>query len=137
MPNKQTLYIRGLQWASDRGSVGFTLNELRAAVTTDEGEWTWVKRMLLGEINGDPPLIFHLGSGNNSIYCLTGSGAAALLDYLELQEARQSSRRATYWAIAALGISIFTGIGQIVGTLYPEGFRKVLEDIIGFIRCWL
>jgi hypothetical protein len=117
MNTEKSLYIRALLWASDRGSVGFTMDELRATVTEDEGEWLWVQRMLLGEINGDPPLIFHLGTHNNSTewrYYLTGSGAARVLDYLELKEARGSSKKATYIAIGSLSIAILVGIAQIV-----------------------
>jgi len=113
-----TLFIRTLQWASDRGSAGFTLSELKAAVTTDEGEWIWVQRMMLGEINGDPPLIFHLGAHHKGegeyTYFLTGSGASALMDYLELKEARKNAFSAMKWAIASFTLATIVGIAQIV-----------------------
>lgn len=114
---KDPLYIRALQWASDRGSVGFKMGELKAAVAEDEGEWVWVVRMMTGEINGDPPLIFHLGprhQGGEYTYFLTGSGASALLDYLELKEARESSRQAMYIAIGSLMVATIVGIVQII-----------------------
>ena len=111
------LFIRTLQWASDRGSVGFKLSELREAVTKDEGEWKWVQRMMLGEIQGDPPLIFHLGAhhqGGDYIYFLTGSGASALMDYVELKEARENARSAMKWAIASFALAIVIGLAQII-----------------------
>lgn len=115
--NKDPLYIRALQWASDRGSSGFKMNELKEAVAEDEEEWAWVQRMMIGEINGEPTLIFHLGphhTGGEYTYSLTSSGASALLDYLELREARKSSKQAMYVAIASLGIATLVGIAQIV-----------------------
>ena len=115
--NKEPLIIRALQWASDRGSVGFELTELKTAIAEDEGEWEWIRRMMLGEINGNTPFIYHLGRMNQEgkwIYFLTNSGAIALMDYFELKEARDSSRRATYIAIGSLIIATLVGIAQIV-----------------------
>jgi hypothetical protein len=112
MNKKDPLFIRTLQWASDRGSVGFKMHELRAAVTKDEEEWKWVQRMMLGEINGDPPLISHLGShhteGGEYRYFMTGSGASALIDYMGLEQAREGGRQAMRVAIASILISILT-----------------------------
>lgn len=46
-PKKEDqLFIRVLQWASDRGSHGFKMEELREATVKDEAEWVWVQRML-------------------------------------------------------------------------------------------
>ncbi len=113
---KDPLFIRTLQWASDRGSTGFKMDELRTAVADDE-EFVWVKRMMLGEINGEPPLIAHLGSHHTDgeyQYFITGSGSFALIDYLELKEARESSRQAMRTAIGSLIIATIVGIAQIV-----------------------
>ncbi len=114
---RDPLFIRVLKWASDRGSAGFRLEELKSAVTSDDEEWIWVKRMMLGEIQGDPPLIFHLGNhhtgGGEYKYFLTGSGASALMDYLELNEARNSSRSAMRWAIASFSLAAVVGLVQI------------------------
>ena len=114
---KDSLFIRTLQWASDRGSVGFKMDELEAAVAVDDGGFVWVKRMMLGEINGEAPLITHLGSrhtGGEYQYFITGSGASALMDYLELKEARESSTQAKYIAISSLVIATMVGIAQII-----------------------
>jgi hypothetical protein len=115
---KEPLFIRALQWASDRGSVGFKIDDLEKAVTDDEGEWVWVQRMMLGEIHGEPPLIAHLGShhtgGGEYAYFITSSGASALVDYLELKEARESSKQAMYIAIGSLIIATLVGIAQII-----------------------
>jgi hypothetical protein len=115
---KQPLFIRTLQWAYDKESVGFKLDELKKAVTSNEEEWMWVKRMMLGEINGDPPLIAHLGSYHTSdgeySYFITSSGAFALMDYLELKEARESSALAMFVAVGSLIIATIVGIAQIV-----------------------
>jgi hypothetical protein len=111
------LFIRVLQWASDRGSVGFKMEELKQAVVKDDDEWVWIQRMMLGEINGDPPLLCHLGShhkGGEYTYFITGSGASVLLDYLELKEARESSKEAKYIAIGSLILATIVGIAQIV-----------------------
>jgi hypothetical protein len=118
---KDPLFIRTLQWASDRGSVGFKMDELKAAVAYDDGEIVWVKRMMLGEINGEPPLIANLGSyhtGGEYLYFITGSGASALMDYLELKEARESSKHAMFIAMGSLFIATLVGIAQIVVQIY-------------------
>lgn len=114
---KEALFIRVLQWASDRGSAGFKMNELKEAVTENDGEWAWVQRMMLGEINGEPPLVAHLGSHHKGDgeydYFITSSGASALMDYLELKEARESSRQAMYIAIGSLVVATLVGGAQI------------------------
>ncbi len=128
---KESLFIRTLQWASDRGSVGFKMNELKEAVTDDEGEWIWVQRMMFGEINGDAPLICHLGAHHKEDgeydYFLTGSGASALMDYLELKEARQNARSAMKWAIASFTLAVIVGLAQIY--YQTNGTFKTSSDI--------
>ena len=88
------------------------------AVTNDEDERVWFKRMMLGEIQGDLPLIYHSGShhqgGGEYKYFLTGSGASALMDYIELKEARESSRKAMYIAIGSLVITALLSVASIV-----------------------
>jgi len=114
---KESLFIRTLQWASDRGSAGFQIEELKKAVVNNEEEWIWIQRMMLGEIQGDPPLIFHLGphqkSNEGYKYFLTGSGASALMDYLELKEARKNAKSAMRWAIASFTLAVLVGLVQI------------------------
>ncbi|OGG54853.1 hypothetical protein A3C20_00345 [Candidatus Kaiserbacteria bacterium RIFCSPHIGHO2_02_FULL_55_25] len=117
---KEKLFIRVLQWASDRGSAGFKLNELKKAIADDEEEWTWIQRMVLGEIHGNPILIAHLGSHHKKEgeynYFITGAGASALVDYVALREARKSSHSATIWAAVSFGVAIVSLlIAAIVG----------------------
>ncbi len=111
------LFTRVLKWASDRGSVGFTMSELQAACANDDEEWTWIQRFMMGEIQGDPPLIAHLGSHHKGDgehrYFLSGSGASTYIDYLELQEARENSRNAMRWAIASFLLAALVGGAQI------------------------
>jgi hypothetical protein len=121
----QKIFIRTLQWASDRGPTGFSISELKAATTTSEEEWTWVKRMFLGEINGEPALIYHDGVARDGgyRYFLTGSGATVLMDYLELKQARESAKSAMRWATASLLLAAFVGFIQIaigLAQLYME-----------------
>jgi hypothetical protein len=119
---KESLFIRTLQWASNRGSVGFKMQELRDAVIENEEEWIWVKRMMFGEINGDAPLICHLGGHHKGdgeySYFLTGSGASALMDYIELKEARQNAKSAMRWAVASFTLAVIVGLAQILVSLY-------------------
>lgn len=111
------LFTRVLKWASDRGSVGFTMNELKTACAKDEEEWIWIQRFMMGEIQGDPPLIAHLGSHHKGDgeykYFLSGSGASTYIDYLELQEARANSRNAMRWAVASFLLATLVGGAQI------------------------
>lgn len=116
------LFIRTLQWASNKGSDGFKMSELREAIAKNDDEWVWIQRMMLGEINGDTPLIFHLGQHRREDgeykYFLTGSGNSVLMDYLELKEARESSTQAKYIAIGSLIIATLVGIAQIAIQIY-------------------
>lgn len=112
------LFQRTLKWASDRGSVGFKMSELKSACAKDEEEWTWIQRFMMGEINGDPPLIFHLGGRHKGdgeyTYFLTGSGASAYMDYVELKDSRESAQSAMRWAIASFVLAAGVGILQII-----------------------
>lgn len=126
------LFIRTLQWAYDRGSVGFKLNELKEAVTSNEGEWVWVQRMMLGEIHGDPPLISHLGAHHikegEYDYFLTGSGASALVDYLELKESRKNANTAMGWAIASFMLAAVVGGFQIWSTYLTRDSLELTRE---------
>ncbi|MFA6158343.1 MAG: hypothetical protein WC763_01830 [Candidatus Paceibacterota bacterium] len=116
--SKEPLHVRALQWAFDRGSLGFKINELKEAITSNEDEWIWIKRMMLGEIQGEPPLIAHLGThhtGNGEyLYFVTSSGASTLVSYIELREAKKSSDRAKYIAISSLVIAILGSVAEIL-----------------------
>ncbi len=140
-----SIYVRTLKWASDRGTFGFTLDELKAAVAKDEEEWRYVQRMFMGQINGDAPLIFHdAGASGNYRYFLTGSGAGVAVDYLELEEARRASQQAErnasqaiksnrttlIIAIVTLGVSVVVGCYQIWSTYLTQRGLEMSSDPI-------
>lgn len=123
MPSEDSIYIRTLKWASARGTAGFLLDELKIAVAHNEEEWIWIRRMFLGEINGEPVLIAHNGTSSNGghyRYFLSASGAAAAIDYTELKEARASGKLATKLSIAAILIGVVVGIAQIYFQVVPS-----------------
>lgn len=66
-------------------------------------------------------------------FVLTRDAYFQLLEHQELQEARQSSKRAHYTAIAAILISISVGLWQIVKTptveLDKSQFSQLIEAI--------
>ncbi len=89
--------------------------------------------MMMGQINGDPPLIYYLVNEINSTgrqrYYITASGAAVLMDYLELNEARESAKEARCYAIIAIIISVVVGAIQIYKIQDVEIVRPVeLKD---------
>lgn len=138
---KKTVYIRALLWALDKGSDGFTIDELKAAITNDEREQLWIQRMLLGEINGEP-LIFHMGTNNRNrngeyVYYLTGSGTAKIIDYLKLEDAKNASKKAEQHALWAFCLTVFTllvsiviGVYQIWSTFMTQESLKITKQIL-------
>lgn len=116
-PAEKYLFIRVLKWASDRGSAGFKIDQLKDACANDEEEWLWIKRFMMGEISGESPIIAHLGGHHKGdgeyLYFLTASGASAYIDYLELSDARKNASEAMKWAIASLLLAAIVGAVQI------------------------
>lgn len=117
--SEDLLLIKVLRWAYDRGSRGFLMSELYDAVAATQKDKMWIGRMMMGEINGEPHLIMHMGSrhtGGEYLYFITSTGATTLIDYLELKEARESSKEAKKIATWSIGIAIVVGIFQILAS---------------------
>jgi len=119
----ESLYIKVLLWIYEKGSSGFTKDELREAFEVSDQEWSWVRWTFLNGLSGDSPLAWHIGAEftggdqtNHEKFYITPAGSSTVLDYLELSEARKSSKEARWWAIIAVFISILVGLVQIYGT---------------------
>src|SRR3989344_7100985 len=108
---REKLFIQILMWAHDRQN-GFTRPELEAKFNFSTEEYNWVTTNFF---NGGNPL-FQVVSTRDAVdyYALTRYGNITAIDYIELKEAREGSKKDTYWAITSLIIAIITGIGQIV-----------------------
>ncbi len=116
MPRKMSkhLYTEILLWAYKKQTQGFTQPELSKAFNIQGELGQWVTRTFY---TGNPPLIGHLMSKDGKdFYALTSSGLSTAIDYIELREARRSSKIATWTAIAAILISIAVGAWQIITT---------------------
>lgn len=113
------LYIKVLKYAKNNPN-GITLNDIREKFDLNGKETEVVKKQLCTSHGGSPPPLItettqpnQRGEGREKLYILSFNGTMRLLEYEELEQARKSSRRALYVAIAALLTSILVGIFQI------------------------
>lgn len=111
MSPEDSIYVKTLKWASDRGTYGFTMEELKSAVSKDESEWRYINQMFMGRVPGDTPLIFHDDGGTGDYrYFLTASGAGAAVNYFELKEAQKGGKWAMRFAILSIVVSTVIGL---------------------------
>jgi hypothetical protein len=119
---ENTLYVKTLLWAYDKGSNGFSKDEWRKELDISGKDWKWIDWMFTNGLNGAPPLIWSVSNTEEygKVFYLSADGVAAAVDYLELQEARKSSQEAkkssesaTWYATVAIWISIVLGLIQI------------------------
>ncbi len=114
-----TLYTDILVWAFEKQQSGFIKSELDAKFNPKNESWKalYITQIFFNGTNDSPPLIssiYYNDVLNQHYYALTKSGMAAAVDYIELHDARQSSKSAKWYAIIAIGISIIVGIAQIL-----------------------
>ena len=108
MRTEESLYIKILEWAYNKGEDGFKWDDLKSEFTLTQPQEHWVietfrnKKEIIG-------LLPYKIIGNNYVYGLTAEGISEAINYLALQEARKSSRNAMYFAGASLLIA-FLGI---------------------------
>jgi hypothetical protein len=111
-------------WAYDRtadGS-GFTENELLKEFDLHDGpgeKYRLYRKLFLEGTNDDRPVIVHLynkqlATGEVGYWCLSDKGMASAIDYLDLKEARESSKSAKEIAFWSIGIAVVVGILQII-----------------------
>jgi len=115
---KEDIYIKILKWA--QSNPGFTWEELKNNFPKQE-------KFLHREITQRNNPLFEINKSGDidrsKEYILSFEGRFKLLEYEELQEARQSSRRAMYIAIISIIMTLITLGSQIWYT------RNFSEDV--------
>jgi len=117
MNNQRNLYIEILKWSFDKGVDGFMWEELVSNFNLDPIKSAWVNKIFLTTNDGDRKFFEHYKyneQDNKHIYALNEKGISAYIDYQKLEEARDSSKQAQWYAIIAIIISVAVGVYQIV-----------------------
>ena len=138
MNTERTIYIEALKYASERDS--FTIQELFERLQLSEDQ----KHRLAVQIS-NKEIFFHTHvnylksyrEGKNISLSMSVEDEFRLLEYTELIETRASSKQATYFATAALAISIVATISSVVFSYssskseinYPVDLKAEIKNI--------
>lgn len=133
---KEKLYIKTLIWAFDKHQNGFTLDELRMSIGLGDDDWVWWREMFITTNGNDRKLIDLYRrdvDGSFDRYTLNDKGMAIVIDYIALQEARLSGRRALWFA----GVSIFFGVVTLLiagwtGWVENQNLQIAVEPQVSF-----
>lgn len=120
--SEDRLFVRVLEYAYNRKE--FTRAEIEKDLDiTDSDEQALFRHLFESGTNDSPQLL--IGTPRNGInkFVLSRSGEELALEYIELKEARASSRNAIYIAVISMGIAVVTGLFQVLSQLYPEEIR--------------
>ncbi len=99
MNNEGNLYIDILLWAYDKKHDGFTETELIERFSLNDGKRrSWYLAVFRRGTNDNPSII----EPNGDLWYLTEKGLSMAVDYIELSEARKSSRTALVFATWSL-----------------------------------
>jgi hypothetical protein len=78
-----------------------------------------VEYIFFSGTHSDRPMISRLKEiGGITLFSLTDKGISAAVDFMELHEARESSKQAKKVATWSLWIAIGVGLGQIITSLF-------------------
>jgi hypothetical protein len=119
MKTEESLYIKILLWAYDNSVQGFSEQELfeKFEITPGSVDYKLYLKFFRdgNSSSGNPAIIDHFDTRNNiSFWCLTEKGMSAAIDYLDLKEARESSKEAKRLAMWSIWIAVIVGIFQIL-----------------------
>jgi hypothetical protein len=117
------LYTRVLLWAYGKVETGFTWSELIAQFHLSTLQEAWVRKVFLTTSDADRKFFEILRNDETTTpnvyyYSLNEKGMSAVVDYLELKEARKSGKNAMYIAVGSLVIATIVGIAQIVVQIF-------------------
>lgn len=125
----EKLYARILVWTYNKHEVGFTFDEvINEFELTSPHLKRWVREIFFRGSDGDRPMTYRWsveGIAATDFFSLSDKGIAAAIDYIELKEARESSREAKVYAITAIIISILVSLYQI---FIPQEVRVLSEE---------
>jgi len=121
MKTEESFYIKILIWAFSK-TKGFTEGELFQEFKILPGSTEYYLYLKLfkdgNSSSGNPSTIDQFEVRNNIAYCcLTDKGMASAIDYLDLKEARESSKEAKRLAMWSIWIAVIVGIFQIITSL--------------------
>lgn len=127
MKTEESFYVQILLWAYDKTAtgVGFTDNELltRFDLKNSNGEkYRLYLKLFRDGTNDNHPIIDHFcnketEAGEVSYWCLSDKGMTSAIDYIDLKEARESSKEAKRLAMWSIWIAVIVGIFQILTSL--------------------
>lgn len=131
MKTEESFYVQILLWAYDKtaAGVGFTENELLTHFDLKNGsgeKYRLYLKLFRDGTNDNHPVIDHFynkqtETGEVGYWCLSDKGMASAIDYIDLKEARESSKSAKAIAVWSIGIAIVVGILQILVALLQLG----------------
>lgn len=117
MKTSEGLYIKILIWVYERQESGFTWGDLKKQFELSDDQEQWVQKIFRSNMPASENLIDHLSYNQEKDahrFVITAKGISVAVDYLSLQEARISSRRAEKIALVSILIGIIVGITQII-----------------------
>lgn len=136
---EEKLYIKILLWLYERQEEAFTLQEVTDKFGLSKEKVTWFTKVFQTIHDSDRKLIEHINSDYDSVkkFILNEKGFANAIDYIELQEARASSRKALWFAGTSMVIAIVVGLVQIgvqikyaqYTSLAESGYTDYTENI--------
>ena len=116
--NKEDLYIRVLEYGKENIGNPIKYKQIKQQLDDESYEYDeFALKQFFGEVfvDGNFPSGNEPGRINeNGEYYLEAKGYFNLLEYIELKEARASSKNATYFAGAALTISALSFLASII-----------------------
>ena len=126
MNNKDRLFVRALDYCHKHGE--FT----RIQLENDLGIKTPGDRALFSHLfqsgtNDTPPLLTTIPRDGVDYLVLSRTGEELALEYVELKEARESSKNAILIASISMAIATITGILQVISQLYQEQSRQFFQ----------
>lgn len=118
MKTEESLYVKIITWAYEKSATGFTDQELLDKFSLKEGNGEqykmYVKIFRNGTIDNPSLIDQYKYEDNKHYFCLSERGMAAAIDYLDLKEARESSKEAKTLAMWSIWIAILVGLAQVV-----------------------
>ena len=128
----ESFYIRILKYAYEHED--FTLNEMVEELNlTLEQKTRLIKQIHEGSLFTHPWTSFSVSDGADKNYKLNISieDHFRLIEYIELQEARKASRKATYFASAALLLSAITALAPYLNKINMNSIIHTLFKVLG------
>ncbi|MDO9183246.1 MAG: hypothetical protein Q7U04_12605 [Bacteriovorax sp.] len=134
---KNNLYIKILVWAYDRHELGFTEKEIFDEFKLSKDQINCYVKLFRSSYNVGDNLIGHIKNREEGdLYSLTALGISAAVDYIGLEEARKSGKRAERIALFSIFIGVTVGVAQIAISIiqYTGLNNNTVLSLINFCR---